>query len=627
MGVPEVPASLRSWMSAVSEIARAVNAAEPLDVVLTRVAEQACLLIGFEYCAVMLADADREHLQVAGWSGLSPDYVALVSDSGSLLIRPPGPQLDSPAARAFREGRTIAVPDVAVAANYGRLRSLAPAQGYQGLLAAPLRTSDELAGVIVAYSAAARGFTAPEIELIELLAGQAALALETARLRAAQQSVIAELFRANGELRRGRAVLEWAEEQHHRLMQLVLDEVGLAGLVTALAATLEASVTVEDAEGRLLARAPEVGYRPPPDPAARRRRPARMALEASGVAAGPPRRYEVVQVPVVGPSGPVLPGAPGRVPGEVAWAAPVVLGGELVGRLWVTAPPAAPAPVQLRVIERFALVVGMELLKQRHLVDVAGRLSGDLLDDLLRPDGPARPQAVLDRAAALGHDLSRPHTLAVLAVDGPVPAAVRLPELIRGAAEPDAGLLAGPHDGVQVLLLPAGPDPLEVLRRILGHTEAALAPRGTVTVVAGPVARSLDDYAAAYRVARGAAGLRRASRPGGLVDVRELGLSALLLETGAPEALRRFARGLLRPLAAHESVRGGDLLATLRAWLAAGCSTSAAAAALVVHPNTVGYRLGRIEQLIGRSLRDTGVRLELQLALTIREIVRLDETP
>ncbi|MGH7734429.1 MAG: helix-turn-helix domain-containing protein, partial [Gemmatimonadales bacterium] len=62
MSVPEVPASLRSWMSAVSDIARAVNAAEPLEEVLARVAGQACELIGFEFCAVMLADDQRECL-------------------------------------------------------------------------------------------------------------------------------------------------------------------------------------------------------------------------------------------------------------------------------------------------------------------------------------------------------------------------------------------------------------------------------------------------------------------------------------------------------------------------------------------------------------------------------------
>ena len=36
------------------------------------------------------------------------------------------------------------------------------------------------------------------------------------------------------------------------------------------------------------------------------------------------------------------------------------------------------------------------------------------------------------------------------------------------------------------------------------------------------------------------------------------------------------------------------------------------------------YRLGRIEQLTGRGLRDSRVRLELELALTIREIVQAE---
>ena len=89
---------------------------------------------------------------------------------------------------------------------------------------------------------------------------------------------------------------------------------------------------------------------------------------------------------------------------------------------------------------------------------------------------------------------------------------------------------------------------------------------------------------------------------------------------------RRLPRGtcFFQQLARHEERHGGDLLATLRAWLSAGCSTAAAADALVVHRNTVTYRLGRIEQLTGRGLRDSRVRLELELALTIREIVQAE---
>ncbi len=605
VSAPELSASVRPWMSAVSEIARAVNAAEPLDTLLGRVAEQACALIGFEYCAVMLADADGERLEVAGWSGLTPDYVAMVSDGGSLVVDPPGPELDTPAARAHREGRAVAVPDVADAPHYGRLRALAAAGGYRALLAVPLRTSAERAGVVVGYSTAAREFGPTERELVELLADQAALALETARLRSGQQSVIAELSRANAELRERRSMLEWAEQQHRGLMELVLADVGLAGIVASLAESLGASVTVEDAEGRLLARAPEHGYRPPPDAAARRRRPTRAALEAQASS------YEVVRVPA---------GRPARAD-RAAWVAPVVLGGELAGRLWVIDPAVAPQPVERRVIERFALVVGLELLKRRHLADSEARLSGDVVGDLLRSDAPDHLPGIVERAAALGHDLDRPHVLAVVATDPPT-AVTRWAELVR-AAEPDARILVGRHEDARVLLLPAEPDPVAVLQRVLGHLEQAVGERADVTLVAGPAARRPGEYAAAYRVAAGAARLRRAHRPGGFVDVRSLGLSALLLETGTPEALRQFAERWLDPVAAHDDRRGGDLVATLRVWLSVGCSTPRAANALVVHPNTVAYRLARVEQLTGRDLRRPETRLELQLAVTVRDVVQL----
>jgi sugar diacid utilization regulator len=258
-------------------------------------------------------------------------------------------------------------------------------------------------------------------------------------------------------------------------------------------------------------------------------------------------------------------------------------------------------------------------------VAVEGRLSGDVIADLLRSDGPLHPQSVLDRAAALGHDLTAPRTVVVLGVDGEPPAGLRVPELVRAAAGTDTPPLVGAFEDGYVLLVRSEPDPGEVLRRVHAQLAQVVGPGCPITLVVGPTVSDVEQYGSAYRMARGAARLRRATRPGGLVDVRGLGLSALLLETGAPDALHRFARSVLRPVVLHEDRRGGDLLATLRVWLRCGCSTAATAAELVVHPNTVCYRLNRIEQLTGRSLRGLDTRLELQLALTVRDIIRLDE--
>jgi GAF domain-containing protein len=600
-------------MCAVGEIARAANAGEPVDALLGRVAARACALIGFDYCAVLLADGVPGRLEVAGSSGLTADYVALISGEGSPVVHPSDPALDTPAARAYRERRTVVVADVLADHRHGRLRILAEAQAYRALVAVPLRASGEQLGVLLGYSVAPRVFSPAEQELAELLADQAALALENGRLRSAEQSAIGELSRANEELRRGRAVQEWAERQHHALMELALSGVGLSGLVAALARTLWASVTVEDAEGGVLARAPERGYRPPPSAAARRRLPVRAALEDRT------RGYAVIRVPESrsGRPGAAAVGHPPSLePG--AWMAPVVLGGELAGRLWVVDPRVSPAPVERRVIERFSLVVGLELLTRRHLAEAEAQASGDLIGTLLRADGMEQ-QAAVERAAGLGLDLRRPHALAVVAVEPPQPPG-RWHGLVRGAADRETPSLVGPYEDLEVLLVPAAADPGTGLRRIHAHLQQAVGTAAAVTLVAGPVAKAPEELATAYRVAAGAARLRLSARPGGFVDVRDLGLPSLLLQAGTSEALREFAGRLLDPVTDDDARRGGDLLQTLRAWLGSGCSAPETAARLVVHPNTVAYRLAKVERLTGRNLRRPDVRMELHLAVTVHEL-------
>ena len=611
----QVSESLRSWMGAVLDISRAVNAAEPLGSLLTRVAEQACSLIGFEFCAVFLADKEGERLFAEGWHALSSDYVRHLNTDRPLLVHPPSPEMDSPSAQAYRDDVTVVISDVTVADQFGPWpwRDMALELGYHAVFAVPLRTGGSPAGALVAYSTKARRFTKAELELAELLTEQAAVALQAARLRAAEQEMIDRLSRANAALRRQDAALEWADQQHRRLMRLVLDDVGLAGVVESLAAALHASVTVEDVDGRPLAVAADGQYVAPPP-------------YTGGPAAqddGSPPRYEVVHT-------------------SNAWVAPVVLGGRLVARLWVCDPRIPPDAAERRSIEGFALVVALELVKQRNAIEVELRLSRDVLTDLVRGEGLARGRELLDRAAALGHDLTVPHTLVLASIDrdsrddddGGPRALLRAPRLVESGL---GGVRAGgsrPLIGVRgdsvILLLPAraGEESRaeEVARQVQRQVGRLVAPR-TVSVVIGATVERLEEYATAYRVARGAAELLGAGRPGRVVDVGDLGVYALLLENGTPTGLRTFADRLLGPIRAHDRRRGTALLETLRVWLRNGCSAPATATALVVHPNTVTYRLGRIEQLVGGSLRQHDMLLQLQLALTVRDVEGDPESP
>lgn len=88
-------------------------------------------------------------------------------------------------------------------------------------------------------------------------------------------------------------------------------------------------------------------------------------------------------------------------------------------------------------------------------------------------------------------------------------------------------------------------------------------------------------------------------------------LDALLV--AQPEAAAELRSSVLRPLL--EDADGTHLLVTLEAWFHAEGSTSAAAKTLHCHRNTVGYRLGRIANLTGRSIARPSDVAELYAAL------------
>ncbi|MFF7638574.1 PucR family transcriptional regulator [Kitasatospora sp. NPDC008050] len=98
------------------------------------------------------------------------------------------------------------------------------------------------------------------------------------------------------------------------------------------------------------------------------------------------------------------------------------------------------------------------------------------------------------------------------------------------------------------------------------------------------------------------------------VGHEEVGAGSLLPLLGE-DAVAAFAEGLLRPLREHDRTARGDLVASLRAWLSRHGQWDAAAADLGVHRHTLRYRMRRVEELLGRSLDDTDVRMELWLAL------------
>lgn len=117
-----------------------------------------------------------------------------------------------------------------------------------------------------------------------------------------------------------------------------------------------------------------------------------------------------------------------------------------------------------------------------------------------------------------------------------------------------------------------------------------------------------------------ALGRHRDSGPsarGEVVAGDEIAAHHLLLANTPDELRRTLRRRLLGPVEDYDAVRGGELLRSLRVFLERSGSWRAAAGELHVHVNTLRYRIGRVESLLGRDLADFTTRVDLYLALQI----------
>lgn len=78
-----------------------------------------------------------------------------------------------------------------------------------------------------------------------------------------------------------------------------------------------------------------------------------------------------------------------------------------------------------------------------------------------------------------------------------------------------------------------------------------------------------------------------------------------------------FRRTVLGPICDYDATHGSHLLKTLEAALTSDCGTTELAARQHLHPNTLRYRLRRVEELTGRDLAHWQDRLEVLVALRI----------
>jgi GAF domain-containing protein len=158
-------------MEALAGLARTMAEDNYLDRILQTISEMMAETLDAPVCSIMLVDEDRRELVISAARCSSPDY----------LHKMPLKIEDSLIGRVIREGRAIMVPNVVEEKQY-RYPELARKTGLASLLSVPLVTREKVIGTINIYSRDQRPFTEDEMGFVNVVAGQAAIAIENARL-------------------------------------------------------------------------------------------------------------------------------------------------------------------------------------------------------------------------------------------------------------------------------------------------------------------------------------------------------------------------------------------------------------------------------------------------------------
>jgi sugar diacid utilization regulator len=602
MGQPSTrPSDLLSWMNGIDQLAIAVNRRHDLAEVLEQIARTASELLGYQSSAVFLADDDRAALQIKGSWGLTESYVRLVNVEVPVLLAPADESAGSPSRRAFVNGVPVTVADIARDPSYGPWARAAQDHGHLALASVPLRQAGDIVGTLNVYADEPRQLGPGGLELLQVLASHAGIALETRAQLERDLRRVQELCVLNETLRDRTRLLQQHAEIHDRFIGVARRGGGTAEIAAELAAATGRAVLVQDVSGQVLASAAHAGVSVIPPEWSRQDEDGRSVPDLLSPAA-----------PVA-----VSPLFPGLLAG------PVKVGDELLGVLWL-AGESQTDDLHLRAIEQAAVVLGLELLRLRATADAQWQLRGDLVSELI--SGPQTDAvALFARADRLGGDLRPPQRVIAVrqaATGDAVPP--RLLQLVQSV------VLAQPR--AKPLLTSRGDTVLVVVPEPLTGTGEAFAARIKITsrqalglevrVAVGEPSPDLAHVPAASRQALGLLRLVPYAPGEAVLTVAAAGMVGMLLADVDPRRMAPLAERWIGPLRDYDQRKNTELVATLRAYLNSDLDRNSAGAALYVHPNTIGLRLKRIEALLDVSLTSVDHLTTLRTALEIDDITR-----
>jgi len=281
------------------------------------------------------------------------------------------------------------------------------------------------------------------------------------------------------------------------------------------------------------------------------------------------------------------------------------------------------------VAEHGSAAVALEMAKAKAISDTEKRLRGTFLDRLLI--GDVSQQEAVRQGERFEHDMTQMHVAIVLTWQGEkTPSMRRLETLVNGVvtAQRAKALVWQREKENEILVFHAtdAEKPIEHTMRLAGTFSSEVQrqyPNTSVAIGLGQAARDISTWRNSYRDAAQALDLAVRLQTDAPLYIGDLGVYQLILSLSDKDKLIEFKDQTLGKLEEYDMRQHADLIKTLEAFFACHGNLSQTAEMLIVHRNTLLYRMNRINQIAQIDLNRPETRLALHLALTIRRLMML----
>lgn len=319
---------------------------------------------------------------------------------------------------------------------------------------------------------------------------------------------------------------------------------------------------------------------------------------------------------------------------------PIVLKDNVYGHIFTWSTNTPLGGFDLSIIESAATTIALAVLQELTVKEVEIRYRSEFFEDLISVD-PKRKRKALERAHFFNLNPNDHYIIEVMSLklrfedenddeylfeylQDYVNTMVTIIEDIMGYLNL-SGIVATKLNGVQVLLGFEEESIIEDrLNNFNNRVMEALDEKFSnmeVKIGVGRVYEGLDNVNKSFSDAVKTIRTGKAIIDKEIITFDELGIFKILCQDFLTEELEDFYNTTLKPLVDYDGKKSTELVKTLEAYFEHNGNLTRMSENLYTHYNTILYRINRINEITGMDLDDPNDRLNLEIALKIRELL------